>query len=205
MARFLVAIMCIALTTVGTFAQSEPSTQHQSGSTALLVDLKGLSDLGAGNYKGGLGAMTFISNDLALRAGIGFSNKLEKKNNTAKEETTTTAFTITPGVRYNVYDNDNVALYTGGEVTFGMGEVKNEAGGTQTSKATATTVGGGVFAGAEWFPWKHVSLMLEYGLGYTGTTSKLTAGSGPETDGPESTDIMLGLTSANFTLAWYFN
>jgi opacity protein-like surface antigen len=205
MRRFLVAIICIALTTVGALAQSEPTTQRQSGSTALLVDLKGLSDLGADNYRGGLGAMTFISDDLALRAGIGFSNKLEKKNNAADEETTTLALAITPGVRYNVYNNDNVALYTGGEVTFGLGEVKNEAGGAQTSKATATTIGGGVFAGAEWFPWKHVSLMLEYGLGYKGTTSKLTAGSGTETDGPESSDIMLGLTSANFTLAWYFN
>lgn len=205
MIRFLVAIACIALTTLGALAQSDPTAQHISGSSALLFDLKGLSDLGADNYRGGLGAMTFISDNLALRAGIGFASKLEKKNNTAKEEITTTAFTITPGVRYNVYDNSNVALYTGGEITFGVGEVKNEAGGTQTSKATATTIGGGLFAGAEWYPWKHVSLMLEYGLGYKGTTSKLTAGSATETDGPESTDIMLGLTTANFTLAWYFN
>ena len=205
MRHFLLAITCIAIATADLQAQSEPTAQRRSGASAMLFDLKGLSDIGADNYRGGLGAMTFLSEDLELRAGVGFTSGIEKKNNTANEEITTTAFTITPGVRYNVYNNDNVALYTGGEVTFGMGEIKNEAGDVQTSKATATTIGGGVFAGAEWFPWRNISLMLEYGLGYTGTTSKLTAGSGPETDGPETSEISLGLTSANFTLAWYFN
>ena len=205
MKRILLVIMCITITAASVYAQSEPTTRNKSESLALLFDLKGLSDLGASNYRGGLGAMAFIADDLALRTGLGFSNTIEKKNNTAQEETTTLGFTITPGLRYNVYNNNNVALYTGGEFTFGLAEVKNEAGGTQTSKAQATTVGGGLFAGAEWFPWRNVSLMLEYGVGYTGTTSKLTVGTGSEVDGPESSDISLGLTSANFTLAWYFN
>jgi hypothetical protein len=205
MKRFLVAVALIALTTLCSYAQSEPTSQHQSGSSALLFDLKGLSDIGAENYRGGLGAMTFISNNLALRAGIGFSNAVETKNNSAQEETTAMSFTITPGVRYNVYDNDNIALYAGGEVLFGLGEIKNDAAGSQISKVSATTFGGGVFTGAEWFPWRHVSLMLEYGIGYKASTSKITNAAGTETDGPETSDISLGLTSANFTLAWYFN
>jgi opacity protein-like surface antigen len=204
MKQFLLVIMSITIT-VAAYAQSEPTVRCKSEAMALLFDLKGLSDIGANNYRGGLGAMAFISDHLALRAGIGFANNIEKKNNAAQEETTSLAVSITPGLRYNVYNSSNVALYTGGEFTFGMGEVKNEAGGSQTSKAQATTIGGGLFAGAEWFPWQNVSLMLEYGVGYTGTTSKLTVGTGSEIDGPESSDISLGLTSANFTLAWYFN
>lgn len=205
MKRFLAACMLAALTSMSAYAQSEPTVLSTSGASALLFDLKGLSDLGASNYRGGIGAMTFVSNNLAVRAGVGFTNNVETKNNTAQEETTTMGFTITPGVRYNVYNNSNVALYAGGEVLFGLGEIKNEAAGAQTSKVTSTTVGGGAFAGAEWFPWRNVSLMLEYGFAYQGTTSKLTNAAGTEADGPESTDLSLGLSSANFTLAWYFN
>lgn len=205
MKHFLAACLLAMLALQSGYAQSEPTVLSTSGASALLFDLKGLSDLGASNYRGGLGAMTFVSNNLAVRAGIGFSNNVDKKNNTAQEETTTMALTIAPGVRYNVYNNSNVALYAGGEVLFGLGEIKNEAAGAQTSKVASTTVGGGAFAGAEWFPWRNVSLMLEYGFGYQGTTSKLTNAAGAETDGPESTDMSLGLSSANFTLAWYFN
>jgi opacity protein-like surface antigen len=205
MKRFLAACMLAGVTSLSVYSQSEPTVQSASGASALLFDLKGLSDLGASNYRGGLGAMTFVSDNLAVRAGIGFSNSVETKNNTAQEETTTMALTITPGLRYNVYNNSNVALYAGGEVLFGIGELKNEAAGTQTSKVASTTIGGGAFAGAEWFPWRNVSLMLEYGIGYQGATSKLTNAAGTETDGPETADISLGLSSANFTLAWYFN
>lgn len=206
MKHVLTALVLLAITSLGTSAQgSEPAVQHQSGATALLFDLKGLSDLGASNYRGGLGAMTFVSNNVAVRAGVGVSNSVEKKNNASDEEITTMGFTIAPGVRYNVYNNANVAFYAGGEVLFGLGEVKNEAGGSQVGKVATTTIGGGAFAGAEWFPWRNVSLMLEYGFGYQGTTSKITGATGVEVDGPEQTDLTLGLSSANFTLAWYFN
>lgn len=205
MKQILAVLALLSITALASSAQSEPTVQYQSGATALLVDLKGLSDLGTSNYRGGIGAMTFVSNNLAVRAGVGFTNNIEKKNNAAKEEITTMGFSIAPGVRYNVYNNANVSLYAGGEVLFGLGEVKNEANGAQTSKVASTTVGGGAFAGAEWFPWRNVSLMFEYGLGYKGTTSKITGASGTEVDGPETTDLTLGLSSANFTLAWYFN
>lgn len=206
MKRILAALLFLASTSLAVMAQSsEPTVQYQSGATALLFDLKGLSDLGASNYRGGLGAMTFVSNNLAVRAGVGFSNSIETKNNASDEEITTMSFTIAPGLRYNVYNNANVALYAGGEVLFGLGEVKNEAAGAQVGKVATTTVGGGAFAGAEWFPWRNVSLMLEYGIGYKGTTSKITGPTGTEVDGPETTDLTLGLSSANFTLAWYFN
>lgn len=205
MKRILAACMFAALTSMSAYAQSEPTVLSASGASALLFDLKGLSDLGASSYRGGLGAMTFLSNNVAVRAGIGFSNNVEKKNNTAQEEITTMSVSIAPGLRYNVYNTSNVALYAGAEVLFGLAELKNEAGGSQVSKVASTTIGGGAFAGAEWFPWRNISLMLEYGFAYKGSTSKITNAAGSESDGPETTDISLGLSSANFTLAWYFN
>lgn len=205
MKRLILSVTIAALCVSAAHAQTEPTVQNRSGASALLFDLKGLSTLGADNYKGGVGAMTYISDNVAVRAGVGFGIIDDKKNNTAKEETTTTTLSIAPGIRYNVYNNDNVALYVGGELVLGMATQKNDANGSQVSKVSATTFGGGLFSGAEWFPWKNISLMLEYGLGYTATSSKLTNAAGVESDGPETSSAKLGVTSANFTLGWYFN
>lgn len=205
MKRFILSVTTLALLFSAAYAQTEPTVQNRSGASALLFDLKGLSTLGADNYKGGAGAMTYIADNVAVRAGVGFGIDDEKKNNAAQEETTTTALRIVPGIRYNVYNKDNVALYVGGELTIGMATQKNDANGTQVSKIAASTFGGGLFSGAEWFPWKNISLMLEYGFGYTMTTSKITSASGVESDGPELSSAKLGLNSANFTLGWYFN
>lgn len=205
MNRMILSLTAMLLCISTAYAQTEPTVQHNSGASALLFDLKGLSTIGADNYKGGFGAMTYISDNVAVRAGVGFGIDDEKKNNTAKDETTTTTLSISPGIRYNVFNKDNVALYVGGEIVLGMASQTNDANGSQISKVSATTFGGGLFSGAEWFPWKNISLMLEYGLGYTATTSKLTNAAGVESDGPETTSAKLGITSANFTLGWYFN
>jgi len=78
MKRILLVIMSITITATTVYAQSEPTTRNKSESLALLFDLKGLSDLGASNYHGGLGAIAFIADNLALRIGLGFANTVEK-------------------------------------------------------------------------------------------------------------------------------
>lgn len=202
---FASLLLGAVLLTTAAKAQDETMIRNKQGASALLFTLKGLSDLSADNYMGGAGISTFMSDNLALRVGLGFGSNTLTKNNTADEETTTTTFSIAPGARYNLFNNNNVALYAGGQAMIAIGQVKNTAAGADVNTVSTTTLGAGLFAGAEWFAWKNLSLSVEYGLGFTHTADKLKNASGVETDGPTSVDVTMGISNVNFTLGFYFN
>jgi hypothetical protein len=201
---FTVGILLLTIS-FGMRAQDDYTIRNKQGASALLFTLNGLSDLGAGNYMGGAGVSTFMSDDLALRLGLGFGSNTLTKNNPADEETTATSFSLSPGARYNLFNNTNVALYAGGQAMIGIGQVKNTAAGADVSTVSTTTLGAGLFAGAEWFAWKNLSLSLEYGLGFRHTADKLKNAAGVESDGPTSVDVTMGISTVNFTLGFYFN
>ena len=201
---FTVTMLLLTIS-FGVRAQDDYTIRSKQGASALLFTLNGLSDLGAGNYMGGAGISTFMSDNLALRLGLGFGTNTLTKNNPADEETTTTSFSFSPGARYNLFNNTNVALYAGGQAMIGIGQVKNTAAGADVSTVSTTTLGAGLFAGAEWFAWKNLSLSLEYGLGFTHKAGKLKNAAGVESDGPTSVDVTMGISTVNFTLGFYFN
>ncbi|MCX6140547.1 MAG: outer membrane beta-barrel protein [Candidatus Kapabacteria bacterium] len=201
-----IAALCVLACTVS-FAQGESMVRRTGGSTAMLFSLTGLSTLGAGNFMGGVGINHFLSDDMALRAGLGFtsSSTTKKANESAKEEvSSSTGFNISPGIRFNLAHNNNIAMYLGGQVMFGMGSGSSKFDGTETSTSSTTQLGVGAFAGAEWFPWSNVALGLEYGLGFSSTSGKTTTG-GVETKDPSTTKIDLGLSTFQFLLSFYFN
>ena len=201
---FTVGMMLLAIAS-GVHAQDESTIRNKQGASALLFTLSGLSNLQAGNYMGGVGASTFMSDNIAIRCGLGFGSNTLTKNNTAEEETTTTAFNGAPGARYNLFNNTNVALYAGGQAMFGLKQIKNTAGGSDVGSVTTTTLGAGLFAGAEWFAWRNVSLSVEYGLGFVHSSDRTKDAAGVERDGPATTDFTMGISNVNFTLGFFFN
>ncbi len=203
-AIFTVGMMLFAFTSAS-YAQDESTIRNKQGASALLFTLSGLSDLQAGNYMGGVGAATFVADNVAIRCGLGFGSNTLTKNNAAEEETTTTTFNIAPGARYNLFNNTNVAPFAGGQGMFGLQQTKNLAGGADVGSVTTTTLGASLFAGAEWFAWRNVSLSVEYGLGFIHSSDRLKDASGTERDGPATTDVTMGISNINFTLGLYFN
>lgn len=201
-----IAALCVLACTVS-FAQGESMVRRTAGSTAFLFTLNGLSNIGAGNFMGGVGLNHFLSDDLALRAGLGFgsSSETQKTPTDGKESvTSSTTFNISPGVRFNLARNNNIAMYLGGQVMFGMTSGSTKFDGTETGSTSGTSIGVGAFAGAEWFPWNNVSVGLEYGLGFSTTSGTKKIGE-TETDEPSTTSINLGLSTVQFVLALYFN
>lgn len=205
MKKFFATILLAATTCAAVYAQEEAMIRNKQGASALLVTLKGLSDLSASNYMGGAGVQTFMSDNLALRVGLGFGTNTLTKNNTADEEVTSTSFNIAPGARYNLFNNTNVALFAGGQAMIGLKQTKNTAAGADVNTVSTTTLGAGLFAGAEWFAWRNLSLSVEYGLGFTHSADKLKNASGVESDGPTAIDVTMGISTVNFTLGFYFN
>ncbi len=203
----LVTLAAIALLACSvSFAQGESTVRRTAGSNALLFTLNGLADLSGGDFMGGMGFNHFLSNDVALRAGVGFGMaSLTSGTGTAEDKASTTTINVAPGIRFNLANNSNVAMYVGGQVMFGMSSTSNTLGGANDGSTSSTSIGVGAFAGAEWFPWNNVSLGLEYGLGLTTSSSSDKDAAGVETAGPTFTSIDLGITNVQFTLALYFN
>jgi len=199
---------------------SAQDVRNKEGDLGLLFTLNGLGNLTAGEYNGGAGAQWYLANDLALRLGLGFASS--SVGNNADPETTTSgmAVNIAPGIRLNLANNSNVIGYVGGQVMLGIGSSKSEtAGSNNTTESSTMGVGVGAFLGAEWFPWKNVSIGVEYGLGFM-TSSSTNKNAGTETDGPLTTTIYLGAPSSllidegnssllvaplSFTLSFFIN
>ncbi|MBU3698670.1 MAG: porin family protein [Candidatus Kapabacteria bacterium] len=201
---FTVGMLLLAFSTAA-HAQDESTIRYKQGASALLFTLNGLSDLQAGNYMGGVGASTFLADNIAIRCGLGFGSNTVSKNNTTEDETTVTTFNVAPGARYNLFNNTNVALFAGGQAMFGLAQTKNSVGGGEISSSTTTTLGASLFAGAEWFAWRNVSLSVEYGLGFVHSSERVKDANGVERDGPATTDVTMGISNINFTLGLYFN
>src|SRR5258708_28775275 len=96
-------------------AGDEATPKVSKGDKAWLFTLNGLSNLGAGNYNGGVGAKYYISDGTALRLSLGFgtSNTTYKYTGPtdptrADEKISGTVFSITPGIIANFTTNGTI-------------------------------------------------------------------------------------------------
>lgn len=199
---------------------------QKAGSTALLFDLSGLANLGAGNFQGGLGVKYYIANGFSARLGLGFNSSSTTTKNPVtptpanqldESKYTSTSFTVAPGIQYNVATSNAVIGYVGAQVAFTTGsqERKGNANsfGTGFTKDNSynesnTTFGVAAFVGVEWFAWDNISLAGEYRFGFSTTSGKAeskTATTSTSADAPSQTSLGLGSANAGaLTLAVYF-
>lgn len=184
--------LVLAACAIATTAMAQDVRKAQ-GDAAFLFSYNGLGSSTVGAYNGGVGGQWYLSNDMALRFGLGFgTTSTESGAEGSKTTVSGTAISLAPGIRMNIASNSNVVGYVGGQVMFGSGSTKSEReGSTNTAEASSSNLGVGVFFGAEWFPTKNISLGMEYGLGFMSSSSSTTT-AGTKTDGPSTTGIYLG-------------
>lgn len=190
----------------GDMVKTESMVRTNAGDLSMLFTLNGLQNIGAGNFMGGVGAGYYLSNNMQLRGGLGFGTSTTTTGEgTSEAKTSSTTFTIAPALRLNLVNSSNVVAYTGVQVAFTSGSGSTTAGGTETGTSSSSTIGAGILLGTEWFPWRNVSLGLEYGLGYSSSSSSQTPTGGTEQKGPTTSGINLGLSTVQFMLGFYFN
>jgi hypothetical protein len=228
MNRLVAVLLVLALVCGPVLAGETVKPITKAGSKALLFDLGGLAALSAGNYQGGLGFKYYISSGFAVRAALGFGSSSETTKNPStvvplpanqlgESKLTDMAFTIAPGIQYNLVTTNAVVAYAGAQISYtsrnqertgnnaglGVGFVKDNS-----YKTSSSIFGAAAFIGVEWFPWDNISFAGEYRFGFSSSSGKSesssTAGSASQ-DAPSSTEF--GISSANganLTLAVYF-
>lgn len=208
-----ITVLLVLVLSTGMILAQDTKPMGRSGDKALLFSLNGLSNLGAGDFNGGVGMRLHLTDQMAVRVGLGFMNESE----TTKYQGTGTGadikessmqFSIAPGLQYYMMKNGPVSGYVGGQILFASTsstlENINFVSGNK-DETSETVFGAGVFLGVEWFPWNSISLSAEYQLSFmtsSGTMKVTRSGQTTETDAPDVTSI--GLASSNkaaFTLS----
>jgi hypothetical protein len=191
-----------------------PSTK--AGSAAWEFSFAGLSTLGmasmpiasvneGGTPVGvvGAGYKYYLSDDMALRAMLGFSTSSDGDEDVTKSasgKTTNTSYGIAVGVEMHTHAVYSTSPYFGAQLAFGGASTDNKrtsGGNTTENKGSGTTFGIGVLAGFDWYFTHGLAVGAEYMLGFNSMSSSTTTSSGSTsttTDAPSSTAI--GISNA---------
>jgi opacity protein-like surface antigen len=209
MKRVAVALLIAAVAGTSAWAQ-----KTKEGDKAWLFTLSGLSDLRVNGYNGGLGLLYYLSDDLGLTVGLGFSTsstttKAPAGSGGADQKESSLGLTLSPGLRFNIASSGPIVGYAGVGVLVGISsettENPNHVSGNKV-ETSSTSIGAGVTVGAEWFAWSNVSLGASYSLAFTtssGKTKTTSGGTTTEQDAPSTTTIATTPSGA-FTLSIYW-
>lgn len=212
---FIIALIAIILTGISTAQDVKP--KGAEGDKALLFTLKGLNNLGAGDFMGGFGFRYHFASNLSVRVGLGFSSSSETTKRPtgmttgADQKESSFGFSVSPGIEFWLMKNGPVTAFVGAQVGFSSSsstvENYNFVANTKT-ETTGSGFGGGAMMGVQWFPWSNIGLGAEYALSFSTSSGKVkntpVSGQTTETDLPSTTTISLGsMNSASFTLSIY--
>ena len=170
MKTLVLVFAVLALASTVAFAQAEARAGQFGIQTSVVFTATNLSPGGS------LGAKYMISNNMAIRAALGFENTSNLG----------TGYDIGAGFEYHFGGKGGVTPYVGGEFSY--------SSGTLSSGATADSVFGlnGIF-GAEYFFSSNFSWAGELSLGFFSASAAGT------------TVTTIGTGQALFILTWYIN
>lgn len=226
--RFMSGLVALLVSVSVSMAQ-DMTAPNAAGTKAILFSFSGLSDLGAGDYNGGIGAKYFLTAPIAIRAGLQLSSASQEIKTTLAsggKDGSNSAMSIgfILGAEYHIAFN-RVSPYIGGVANFSMASTKevlpvNVANGPEVTRENVNpqlgispensfTIAG--LGGVEFFITKDLSLSAEYQLGIglpMGYKTKVTTKTGTTTT-DVSTDVTgtmrFGISNNGaLTLAVYF-
>ncbi len=233
--KLLVALVLVGFVATASMAQEteniiRPSTK--SGSAAMYFDFGGLGSMAMTNvvaqflFSGsgtgstipnaivyGAGIKTYLADEFALRASLGFSTSTDGDADPAKSsdgKTTGTFFGLNAGVEFHTKALYSLSPYFGGLVSFASGSSTNTkdqvaitsgknttlATTTSETKVSATAFGVEALAGFDWYIFRGVAIGGEFGLGFGSGSGSRTSG-GTTVDSPSSTEIAIGSGSVH--------
>lgn len=217
MSRFLLkasATLFVVAALVGmSFAQDNdniirPSTK--AGSAAWVFQFGGLATMGMGAVSittanntavVGAGYKYYLSDDMALRAMLGFSTTTSGDEATVAGSTTNTNYGIAAGIELHTHAVYSTSPYFGAQISFGGASSTNKSSSTAApnseSKSSGTTFGIAALAGFDWYFTHGLAVGAEYMLGFSSMSSSTSntprGGSSTTTDNPSVSAI--GITN----------
>lgn len=225
LSRVSVALLLTLLVASAAIAQEKDDENHpitSKGSVAMLFQFGGLSSmqfaavhLGSVAYPGegesdaiivyAAGMKYFLSDDLALRALLGFSTHTSGADSIGNGKTTETIFGIGVGVEMHTHAYHAVSPYFGAQVGFASassdntknfveGPVKQTgplATTTTETKRSASGLNIGVLVGFDWYVMSSIAIGGEYTLGFSTASASQTV-NGTKADAPSVTNFAIG-------------
>ncbi|HYM34951.1 MAG TPA: outer membrane beta-barrel protein, partial [Steroidobacteraceae bacterium] len=223
---FVIALVIVGLYGVTRAQETEniirPNTK--AGSAAWVFTFGGLSSLGVNAVElasltvpgetsttvdvYGAGYKYYLSDDMALRALLGFSTT--SSGDEAKAgKTTMTNWGIAAGIEMHTHAVYSTSPYFGAQIgyTSASGDFKQTPSGGQTSetKGSGSAFSIGVLAGFDWYFTRGIAVGGEYMLGFSSLSSSTTvtaAGTSTTTDNPSASTI--GISAGDVHLVVHF-
>jgi hypothetical protein len=200
----------LAMQFLGVSQAAAAKVDTDKGTRALVFQFSGLSDLGAGAYRSGIGMRYYIQNGLALRPGLRFdmlSHKTKSGSTTltdAKETDMAVGFSL--AIEKHAAGVGSLSPYIGAEAGVNMFSNKTEpshaVGATYESTDKGMSFGVGGLAGFEWGFSEGVTLGAEYTLGLSFGSGKTESKVGSTTTTTDDTSGMaVGFGTASFYLS----
>ncbi|NLP09071.1 porin family protein [bacterium] len=172
-----------------------------------LAGLQGHPNLNTSTlYSPGVGGLYYMSDYTALRFGIGYANVKNAEDEDGDVTDSNAMMAISAGLQYHIATATAVSIYTGGEFYYGTLSATAEDKDAETESTTSYNgIGVAGLIGAQFYPWKNVSLDMEYQIGYASFSS-----SGEYTIGDDSDDwkggstTVMGISNWGITLNIHF-
>jgi len=166
-------------------------------------------------YSRGLGFLYYFGDNMAFRFGMSYASVTGTQEFNEEDDGYDGEFSmgismlsIAPGVQYHLVNTGRISIYTGGELFYGSTSItlKEEMDSDKTEESVSFN-GFGVagLIGAQFYPWKNVSLGAEYKLGYASFSMNTESDNGDEKvkeDGPSIS--ALGINTWGVTLGFHF-
>lgn len=225
MKPLLLACIVLLFMCGSTAVAQNVTPKDKSGDKALVFSINGFGNFGVGGVPvgtttvigfgtqfdaslPGAGIKYYMSDRVAIRAGVGLRTASTSSDDTTGADTSVTSFGIGPGIEFHLVNAGPVSGYVGAALGFSSNSVKVEGrapGSPFESTLSSSSFGIMALLGAEFFPWSNISLGAEFTAGFSSDSrsSKTTIGTvSSETDLPGLTSI--GIGSAAVFLGIYF-
>lgn len=208
------------------FAQDEANMARpntKAGSAAWVFEFGGLSTLGInsiylagfdiqGNETSthlssnvyGAGWKYYISDDMAIRAILGFNTSSSGNADSTGGKNSRTAFGIQAGIEMHTHAVYSTSPYFGAAITYALASVDQNVTALGEDKTSASTFGIAVLAGFDWYFTRGIAVGGEYSLGFSTSSSSTVAtpktGSATTHDNPSITNIGIGAGSVHLVV-----
>lgn len=152
---------------------------------------------------GRLNASYFISDNFAVRAGLGFGYTSRENEDTDYTETTT-SFSFAPGVAYYLDGTKKFSPYVGGELVIATSGTEIEAGNSSYDTEDSFRFGVQAFTGMNYYFSEGLYVGVEFGLGINSVSTE-TAPAAPNSEKTEiSTTSLKVYAQPAIRLGWAF-
>lgn len=210
--KFVLSLFVVIGFVTASYAQEDanmPRPNTKAGSAAWLFTIQGLAPIGLNGFNLGTSAFPVIaagwkwyfSDDMALRALLGFSIHNQGDPDPAKSpsgKTSTTSVGIGVGVEMHTHAVYSTSPYIGAQISFATGNSDNTITGGTENKNSGSALGIGVLAGFDWYFTRGIAIGGEYMLGFSSLSSSTTVtpngGSATTTDHPS--ESLIGISSS---------